>query len=303
MATLEIQNLTKTFPSHSKRRGPTRAIQGISFEMSGQVFVSVVGPSGCGKSTLLNIVSGVETPTSGTVTVTQNGKKAVLGYVFQDPRLLPWRTVLQNMLYVSDLPDEEARDNAKRYLEMVGLDGSEEMFPGQLSGGMQQRVGIARAFSVHPDLLLMDEPFSHLDAITARSLREGAADAMGSDQEDGALRDARCDRGGSVVDPDHHTCPRRNRVRRHGHRSSLPPQGVGPGVRQPAGRDPRAFRGDGVSASRVDGVGLRGGSTPGCPRHPPSDRRPRHRLWRTPRRAPRRLPTRPQHPEWTRPRP
>ncbi len=172
MATLEIQNLTKTFPSHSKRRGPTRAIQGISFEMSGQVFVSVVGPSGCGKSTLLNIVSGVETPTSGTVTVTQNGEKAVLGYVFQDPRLLPWRTVLQNMLYVSDLPDEEARDNAKRYLEMVGLDGSEEMFPGQLSGGMQQRVGIARAFSVHPDLLLMDEPFSHLDAITARSLRE-----------------------------------------------------------------------------------------------------------------------------------
>lgn len=172
MATLTIDKVTKTFPALSKSGEPTRAIQGISFEVSGQVFVSVVGPSGCGKSTLLNIVSGVETPTSGTVKVTQDGKKALLGYVFQDPRLLPWRTVMQNMLYVSDLPDAEARENAKRYLEMVGLDGSENMFPGQLSGGMQQRAGIARAFSVHPDLLLMDEPFSHLDAITARSLRE-----------------------------------------------------------------------------------------------------------------------------------
>ncbi len=149
-----------------------RAIENISFELSGQVFVSLVGPSGCGKSTLLNIVSGVETPTSGTVTVTQDGKPAWLGYVFQDPRLLPWRTVLQNMMYVSDLEEEEAVANARRFLEMVGLNHTEDMFPGQLSGGMQQRVGIARAFSVGPDLLLMDEPFSHLDAITARSLRE-----------------------------------------------------------------------------------------------------------------------------------
>jgi NitT/TauT family transport system ATP-binding protein len=172
MATLTIDKVTKTFPALSKGGEPTRAIQGISFEVSGQVFVSVVGPSGCGKSTLLNIVSGVETPTSGAVKVTQDGRKALLGYVFQDPRLLPWRTVMQNMLYVSDLPDTEARANARHYLEMVGLDGSEDMFPGQLSGGMQQRAGIARAFSVHPDLLLMDEPFSHLDAITARSLRE-----------------------------------------------------------------------------------------------------------------------------------
>ena len=172
MATLRIENLTKTFPAHTKGRLPTRAIQGISFEMSGQVFVSLVGPSGCGKSTLLNIVSGVDTPSSGTVTVTQDGKKAMLGYVFQDPRLLPWRTVMQNMLYVTDLSEEEGRANASRYLEMVGLEGAEDMFPGQLSGGMQQRVGIARAFSVNPDLLLMDEPFSHLDAITARSLRE-----------------------------------------------------------------------------------------------------------------------------------
>lgn len=172
MATLTIDRLSKSFPPVSKGGQPVSAIEDISFEMSGQVFVSLVGPSGCGKSTLLNIVSGVETPTSGTVTTTQDGKPARLGYVFQDPRLLPWRTVLQNMLYVSDLEEEEARANARRFLDMVGLAHAEDMFPGQLSGGMQQRVGIARAFSVGPDLLLMDEPFSHLDAITARSLRE-----------------------------------------------------------------------------------------------------------------------------------
>lgn len=173
MATLTVDRLTKTFPATSKSGKPVRAIQDISFQISGQVFVSLVGPSGCGKSTLLNIVSGVETPTTGTVTVTQEGKEeAWLGYVFQDPRLLPWRTVMQNMLYVSDLEEEEARANARRYLDMVGLADTEDMWPGQLSGGMQQRVGIARAFSVGPDLLLMDEPFSHLDAITARSLRE-----------------------------------------------------------------------------------------------------------------------------------
>lgn len=172
MATLTVDHLTKMFPPVSKGGEPVRAIKDISFDMSGQVFVSLVGPSGCGKSTLLNIVSGVETPTSGSVSVTQDGRPARLGYVFQDPRLLPWRTVLQNMLYVSDLEDEEALTNARRYLDMVGLAHAEDMFPGQLSGGMQQRVGIARAFSVGPDLLLMDEPFSHLDAITARSLRE-----------------------------------------------------------------------------------------------------------------------------------
>jgi NitT/TauT family transport system ATP-binding protein len=171
VATLSVKNLSKTFPSLTKGGQPVRAIRDISFELSGQVFVSVVGPSGCGKSTLLNIVSGVDTPSTGSVSVTQDGKQGRLGYVFQDPRLLPWRTVMQNMLYVSDLPDEEAKANARKYLEMVGLPKVEDMFPGQLSGGMQQRIGIARAFSVSPDLLLMDEPFSHLDAITARSLR------------------------------------------------------------------------------------------------------------------------------------
>jgi NitT/TauT family transport system ATP-binding protein len=172
VATLTIENLTKVFPPTAKNRPPVRAINDLSLELSGHVFVSVVGPSGCGKSTLLNILSGTEPPTSGSISVTKDDRPARLGYVFQDARLLQWRTVMDNMLYVQDGQRERARETARRYLTMVGLDGVHDSYPGQLSGGMQQRAGIARAFSVDPDLLLMDEPFSHLDAITARSLRE-----------------------------------------------------------------------------------------------------------------------------------
>jgi NitT/TauT family transport system ATP-binding protein len=172
VATLTIENLTKVFPPPRKDAEPVTALGGLSFELSGHTFVSLVGPSGCGKSTLLNILSGVETPTSGRLSVTEDGRPAKLGYVFQDARLLPWRTVMDNMLYVQDSRDDKTRAQARRFLAMVGLENNEDSYPAQLSGGMQQRAGIARAFSVEPDLLLMDEPFSHLDAITARSLRE-----------------------------------------------------------------------------------------------------------------------------------
>jgi NitT/TauT family transport system ATP-binding protein len=172
VATLLVDHLEKTFPAIERGSLSTTAIDDLSFDVDGHVFVSVVGPSGCGKSTLLNIVSGIETPSSGRVTVSEGDRPARLGYVFQDPRLLPWRTVMQNMLYVIDEPAEQGRERAQRYLEMVGLGDADDKFPAQLSGGMQQRVGIARAFAVEPDFLLMDEPFSHLDAITARSLRE-----------------------------------------------------------------------------------------------------------------------------------
>jgi NitT/TauT family transport system ATP-binding protein len=172
VAVLKAEKVTKEFPPPTKDQPVVRALDGIDFEMSGQSFVSMVGPSGCGKSTFLNIVSGIETPTTGSIEVTADeGGRARLGYVFQDARLLPWRTVMDNLLYVQPKANKNA-EYVQRYLDLVGLRGFEQMYPAHLSGGMQQRVGIARAFSVEPDLLLMDEPFSHLDAITARTMRE-----------------------------------------------------------------------------------------------------------------------------------
>ena len=168
MGTISVQNLRKEFVTDDST---VVALEDASFEVEGHEFVSVVGPSGCGKSTLLNILSGIETPTSGNVEITEGGRQACLGYVFQAARLLPWRTVLDNLLFVQSTRDAEARARCQRYLEMVELGHTATKYPGQLSGGMQQRVGIARAFSIEPDVLLMDEPFSHLDAITSRTLR------------------------------------------------------------------------------------------------------------------------------------
>jgi NitT/TauT family transport system ATP-binding protein len=168
VATVVVKDLVKDFPV---KEGVFRALSGISFEASGHSFVSIVGPSGCGKSTLLNVLAGIEQPTSGVAEIMQDGRRAKNGYVFQSPRLLPWRTVLDNLLFVQKERSEKSVRECRRYLAMVGLDDVDDKYPGQLSGGMQQRVGIARAFSIEPDILLMDEPFSHLDAITARSLR------------------------------------------------------------------------------------------------------------------------------------
>lgn len=168
MAIVKVENLRKVFEGLER---PVVALDGVSFEASGHTFVSIVGPSGCGKSTLLNILAGVEVPTSGTAEIREGDRRARVGYVFQAPRLLPWRTVLDNMLFVQRDRDDGTRERALRYLDMVGLTEFRAAFPAQLSGGMQQRVGIARAFSIEPDALLMDEPFSHLDAITARALR------------------------------------------------------------------------------------------------------------------------------------
>jgi NitT/TauT family transport system ATP-binding protein len=169
VAEVRVKSVRKEFGA--KKEDKVVALQDISFELEGYVFVSIVGPSGCGKSTLLNVLSGIEDPTSGSVAITQGGKEAKIGYVFQASRLLPWRSVMDNMLFVQKERDQATKERCQRFLDMVHLGDKTKKYPGELSGGMQQRVGIARAFSIEPDLLLMDEPFSHLDAITARGLR------------------------------------------------------------------------------------------------------------------------------------
>lgn len=168
MAEIRVEDLHKEFGIGEDR---VVALENVNLDVTGHVFVSIVGPSGCGKSTLLNILSGIETPSSGKVTITQDNRDAEPGYVFQAARLLPWRTVIDNLLFVQKDRSEESRQRCQRYLDMVQLGDKGDKYPGELSGGMQQRVGIARAFSIEPDVLFMDEPFSHLDAITARALR------------------------------------------------------------------------------------------------------------------------------------
>jgi NitT/TauT family transport system ATP-binding protein len=168
MADIRVKNLHKEFGVGEDR---VVALENVNLHIEGHVFVSVVGPSGCGKSTMLNILSGIETASSGEVTITQDAHDANPGYVFQAARLLPWRSVMDNLLFVQKERDEAARARCQHYLDMVQLGDKGDKYPGELSGGMQQRVGIARAFSIEPDVLFMDEPFSHLDAITARSLR------------------------------------------------------------------------------------------------------------------------------------
>lgn len=172
MATIMIENLTKVYPPTPAFPNQVQALGGVSMLVTGNVFVAVLGSSGSGKTTLLNIVAGVDEPTAGSVRVVHDGVPAQVGYVFQEPRLLPWKTVLDNMLYVQNRKSDRSKREAEFYLSMVGLADVANLYPAQLSAGMQQRVGIARAFLVNPDVLLMDEPFSHMDALTGRSLRD-----------------------------------------------------------------------------------------------------------------------------------
>ena len=160
--------------------GPVNALSEVDLRVDEGDFVSLIGPSGCGKTTLLRVIADLEQPTSGTLSV--NGTTAEharlerqYGYVFQAPALLPWRTVEKNLtlpLELMGMPASERRERAKNYLALVNLSGFERKFPWQLSGGMQQRVSIARALSFEPKLLLMDEPFGALDEIVRDHLNE-----------------------------------------------------------------------------------------------------------------------------------
>ena len=155
----------------------------IGFALERGSFVCIVGPSGCGKSTLLNIIAGIEPLSGGAIRINPDDSEGDapprIGYVFQKARLLNWLTVRDNITFALDAQDiskERWGGLVTDYLSMVGLGGQERNYPLNLSGGMQQRVGIARALAIEPDILLMDEPFSHLDEITARRMRVDLVD-------------------------------------------------------------------------------------------------------------------------------
>ncbi len=162
---LTVQNLTAVFPDNN---GGLRALQAISFEICPQEFICVLGPSGSGKSTLLRILAGLLEPTSGRVDF-GNGRQPHIGMVFQQANLMPWRTTIQNIMLPLELGGMDhaaALARAQELIDLVGLQGFESSLPRDLSGGMAQRVAIARALIHDPDLLLLDEPFGSLDALT-----------------------------------------------------------------------------------------------------------------------------------------
>lgn len=170
MSAVHVDHVTKIFPGHSLRDAPVLALDDVSLDIADREFCSIIGHSGCGKTTLLNLLAGFEQPTAGTIVVdgmpvgAPTWKRSM---VFQDYALFPWLTVEQNIsfgLEMKKVPLHERREVIAAQIHLVGLAGFEKRYPHQLSGGMKQRVSIARALSVEPQVLLMDEPFAALDA-------------------------------------------------------------------------------------------------------------------------------------------
>jgi NitT/TauT family transport system ATP-binding protein len=176
MATIEISRLSKIFKD-AKRKSDVIALDDINLEVAKNEFLCLLGPSGCGKSTLLNMIAGFEKPSSGAVTVdgqliTAPGSDR--GVVFQQANLMPWLPIWENVafhLLLRGGQKGERRAVAQRYIDMVGLTGFENHYPSELSGGMNQRVGIARALLMNPQVILMDEPFGALDEQTRMDMQ------------------------------------------------------------------------------------------------------------------------------------
>lgn len=166
---LEVENIVKRFET---AEGTVTAVDGFSLSVARGEFLSVIGPSGCGKSTLFNIIGGLMGGYEGRVTVggeTISGTHPAIGMVFQEESTFPWRTVIDNVAFPLEITgmDRNARlERARHFIAMVGLDGFERRFPSELSGGMRQRVSIARTLASEPRILLMDEPFAALDEQT-----------------------------------------------------------------------------------------------------------------------------------------
>lgn len=178
-ADLEVRGVGKSFIfGQGKRQQHKDAIEDISFSIPSGTFLSILGPSGCGKSTLLRLIDGLQRPTTGQILI--NGREVTgpgldRGFVFQSPNLLPWRTVIDNIKFGLEplgIPRHERAARAADLLSTVGLEAYANYYPSQLSGGMQQRVGLARALAIEPSMLLMDEPFAAVDAQTRLALQE-----------------------------------------------------------------------------------------------------------------------------------
>jgi NitT/TauT family transport system ATP-binding protein len=177
---IRFNEVSKTF-RRADGKGDFVAVDKLSFEIAKGEIVAVLGKTGCGKSTMFNIVAGLIEPSEGTARVVGHNPfsefdyfRGKIGIVFQNDRLMPWRTALENVLLglqVLDADPKQAQETARGWLARLGLSGHENDYPHALSGGMRQRVSIARAFAVNPDILLCDEPFSALDEMTARDLR------------------------------------------------------------------------------------------------------------------------------------
>jgi len=175
MPALDVKNVSKTFVEDKNK---VAALDDVSFTVEDDEFVCLVGPSGCGKSTMLRVIAGLEKADSGEVIF--EGKPIIkptpkIAMVFQLFGLLPWKTAIENVevpLEVLGVPKKERVAVGMEYIKMVNLEGFENTYPHDLSGGMKQRVGIARALALKPEILLMDEPFSSLDELTAKTLRD-----------------------------------------------------------------------------------------------------------------------------------
>jgi NitT/TauT family transport system ATP-binding protein len=177
---IRFQDVSKTF-RRPDGRGDFVAVDKLSFEIAKGEIVAVLGKTGCGKSTMFNIVAGLIEPSSGVARVVGHDPfrefdffRGKIGIVFQNDRLMPWRSALDNVrlgLQILNIDPKQADETARGWLARLGLSGHENDYPHALSGGMRQRVSIARAFAVDPEILLCDEPFSALDEMTARDLR------------------------------------------------------------------------------------------------------------------------------------
>ena len=173
--TLTLQDVSRVFTSENGEK--VQALSDISLEIQDREFLCILGPSGCGKTTILRIIAGLESATSGTISLDGTAitkPSSLMAMIFQEYSLYPWRNVRDNValgLELKGMKKADREEEAKKYLELVGLTGFEHSFPYELSGGMRQRVAVARALAVDPSILLMDEPFGALDAQTRNRLQ------------------------------------------------------------------------------------------------------------------------------------